>query len=400
VNVPATPKYEQKRQTLIAAASAILNRKGVAGMTLAEVGAAVGFNTTSVTYYFRKKEDLAAACILDSVGRLRGQIARAAGLGTPAERARRLLELWLEEQFAIYADEAPARARFNSIRALTPAVQAPVIAAFNVMFGELRQLLEAPGRDEPRRSVNARANLLLEQLLWSVAWLPRYDAEDRPRLCERMFDILQSGLTPEGADWAPRALPSWSPTTDPAIETFLQAATRLINEQGYRGASVEKISASLNVTKGSFYHHYETKDELVVACFERTYDIMRHAQRAALAGASTQYEALASAAAALVGRQLSEDGPLLRSTALSVVPEPIREVMLARAVRVSDRFAAMISDGIADGSIRPVDPTVAAFMILGGINAVADLPKLAPSLVPEDAVALYARRMLTGVLRG
>jgi tetratricopeptide (TPR) repeat protein len=49
--------------------------------------------------------------------------------------------------------------------------------------------------------------------------------------------------------------------------TFLTAATRLINQRGYRGASVDKISQQLNVTKGSFYHHHETKEELIGACF-------------------------------------------------------------------------------------------------------------------------------------
>ena len=46
---------------------------------------------------------------------------------------------------------------------------------------------------------------------------------------------------------------------------FLKAATRQINEHGYRGASVDRISASLNVTKGAFYHHNEAKDDLVAA---------------------------------------------------------------------------------------------------------------------------------------
>ncbi|WP_395671456.1 TetR/AcrR family transcriptional regulator, partial [Phenylobacterium sp.] len=100
---PATAKYEQKRQTLVAAASAILNRKGVAGLTLAEVGAAVGFNTTSVTYYFRKKEDLAAACILSAVDRLDAIIAEAAQASGLEARVRRLLDLWLGERFEIAA---------------------------------------------------------------------------------------------------------------------------------------------------------------------------------------------------------------------------------------------------------------------------------------------------------
>ena len=64
--------------------------------------------------------------------------------------------------------------------------------------------------------------------------------------------------------------PGRKPVPAGASDAFLQAATFLINEQGYRGASVEKISARLNVTKGSFYHYNDNKDDLVANCFERS----------------------------------------------------------------------------------------------------------------------------------
>jgi AraC-like DNA-binding protein len=55
----ATARYERKKQAIIAAASDILNHHGVKGMTLAGVASRVGLITTSVTYYFKKMEDLA-----------------------------------------------------------------------------------------------------------------------------------------------------------------------------------------------------------------------------------------------------------------------------------------------------------------------------------------------------
>jgi AcrR family transcriptional regulator len=93
-------------------------------------------------------------------------------------------------------------------------------------------------------------------------------------------------------------------------ETLL-AATRLINRRGYRGASVDKISAELNVTKGSFYHHNEAKDDLVVACFDRTFEVMTRVQRVAMGLPGCQWTRLSSAAASLAEYQLSEHGPLL-----------------------------------------------------------------------------------------
>lgn len=400
MNINATPRYAQKKQTIIAAASDILNAKGVRGMILADVAAAVGFNTTSVTYYFRRKEDLAVACILAAVERYDAVIAEAAKEASPAARVRRLLELHLQRTFAIIGGDEPPIAGFQEMRALGDAHQATVLAAFNPMFRRLRDLLVTPGQAVERRPLNARANLLLEQLLWSAWWARGYDPEDAPRLCERVFDILMHGLAPQGAAWNPHPLPGLAAAAEAgpeaSMETFLRAATRLINQQGYRGASVEKISASLNVTKGSFYHHNEAKDDLVTACFARTYDAMRRAQAEALATATSQYDALASSAAALVAYQLSDAGPLLRSSALTVVPQSIRQQVLATSDRVTARFAAMIADGVAEGSIRPVDPQIAAHMIHAAINAVADLPQLAPGVGPDDAVDLFARTLLTG----
>src|SRR5205085_568000 len=191
------------------------------------------------------------------------------------------------------------------------------------------------------------------QTYWGHNWLSKYDPEDYPRIRDRIIDILTGGIAAPGSAWAPTGIPmarlAAREGPELARETFLLAATRLINKRGYRGASVEKISAQLNVTKGSFYHHNEAKDDLVVACFERTFEVMRHAQRLAMGSDGSQWNRLSSAAAALVEYQLCDRGPLLRTSALAALPETIRQGMVEQFNRVSDRFAAMISDGIAEG---------------------------------------------------
>src|SRR6185437_12602283 len=48
----STDRYNKKKEAIIAAAAGILNRRGVRGMTLADVAASVDLITTSVTYYF------------------------------------------------------------------------------------------------------------------------------------------------------------------------------------------------------------------------------------------------------------------------------------------------------------------------------------------------------------
>ena len=392
-----TERYNKKKDAIIAAAAGILNHRGVRGMTLADVAASVDLITTSVTYYFRKKEDLAVACFLDAIARFEAMIDGALAADDPPARLSAFLDAYLALHRRIREGEAPPLAMFNDIRALKEPHQGVVNAAYAQFFRKVRALFRGQsGLD--RRSATARTHMILEQIYWSVAWLPRTDREDYARVHDRMFDILANGLAMPGAAWPPARL---DPPPPPAEEAprwaFLTAATKLINQRGYRGASVEKISEQLNVTKGSFYHHNAAKDDLVVECFERSFEVVRQVQTAALAMPGDHWGKIAAAAASLAEFQLSERGPLLRSSALTALPEPIRLKMVERASRVSERFAAMISDGVAEGSVRAVDPAIAAQMLNATLNVAADLPLSIADVAVGEVAALYIKPMLMGV---
>ena len=296
----STARYARKKQAIVAAASAILNREGVKGMTLANVATRVGLITTSVTYYFKKKEDLAVACFLEGIERLDEIITQALQEPAARPRLRRLLELWLELNRRIATGEAPPLAMFNDIRTLQKPQRETVLEAYMRFFAKVRSLFgdtEFAWLDEHSRT--ARAHTIMEQIYWTAAWLPRYDLEDHDRILDRMFDLFDQGLSVAGRQWQPAVLPLrdilWPDGQEPTPhETFLIAATRLINERGYRGASVEKISARLNVTKGSFYHHNDAKDDLVVECFKRSFEVMRRIQRAVSDGPGDHWSKLAS----------------------------------------------------------------------------------------------------------
>lgn len=398
----ATARYARKKETILAAATAILNRQGVRGMTLADVAAQVGLNTTSVTYYYRKKDDLAAACFMRGLERLEAMVEEAAAQGSPADRIVKFIELYLDLHRGVRLGEATPLTSFAEVKALKEPVRGSVVEAFNNLFRRVRGFFDDPSLAHlDKRQRNARAHLLMEQVFWSGRWLRRYDVEDYGRVRDRMGDILLNGLPADGRAWAPRPLPDPTPLSEDGLEwreTFLVAATRLINQRGYRGASVEEISAALNVTKGSFYHHHDDKDALVAECFERTFTVTRRSQLDARALGADSWTQLASTAAGLTSYQLSEHGPLLRASSLGALPEPLRGDMADGYMRGWQRFASIISDGIADGSIRPIDPSIAAHMINSMLNAAASLPTWVPGLDGEEAAELFARPLLTGVL--
>lgn len=398
-SIQKTRRFAEKREAILAAATRLFNQNGVKGVSLAAVAKSVDLLTPSVTYYFRKKEDLAAACLLQSIAVFDDLFLAAGRESEPSSRLKACLRIYFEFRREIALSRRPAPMQFDDIRALATPAREPVIAAYTQMFRHARALFDLPDADPSGRGArNAQAHLLLSWLLWVPAWIHRYDEEDYRGIAERMSDIVLNGLGGGKATWTCFEKPVTLSAPGAGLrESFLRVATRLINEQGYRGASVEKISALLNVTKGSFYHHNENKNDLVLDCFERTFAVIRAAQnQTAMVGVSG-WERLGITASSLIRYQLSKEGPLLRSTALYALPEAIRHKTVGRMNRLSDRFAGLVIDGMRDGSIRPVDPVIAGELVNSMINGAAELSSWAPGLTADTAAELYIKPLLSGL---
>jgi AcrR family transcriptional regulator len=235
-----------------------------------------------------------------------------------------------------------------------------------------------------------------------VVWLPRYYSDDYRRLADHTLDILENGFLPPDGAWQSPALqvgPVVADKNNAAREIFLRAATLLVNERGYLGASVQKISEHLNLTKGAFYHHLDNKDDLIVACFRRTLDILQRTLRDASEVAKNGAQHLIAASTALVEYQVGGNTPLLRTSALTSVPEEMSAKLVAEFDRASGRVSLILTDGITDGSLRPVDTNIGSQMITAMINAGAEVHFWAPGLTQENVAKTYVRPMFEGLLR-
>ena len=278
-------------------------------------------------------------------------------------------------------------------------MRAPLTRHYSAIFRGVRDFFGVPQDAAHKALQTARAQALLETVFWLPVWLSRYSLRDYERVRRRMFELFDHGLAPTDAPWAPQPLElgPTEPALEPGRANFLRAATRLISERGYRGASVERIALELKVTKGSFYHHMEAKDDLVLECFARSYERVSQAQRAADAAGGDQWTRLSSAIAALLDIQFAGDWPLLRTTALHTLPNDVRPDVIERSNRMALRFAGALADGITEGSIRAVDPMIASQAIMATLNAANELHNWASTWPRGQAVALYASTLAYGL---
>ncbi len=399
-----TQRYQNKRDAILHAAAQLFNQHGLKGATLADVASRVGLSTNSITYYYRKKEDLVVACLLSSIERVNAIIEQAAEQGGPQERVRRFIALFFDWLAQIERGQAPEMMTFRDVQVLGSPHAETVFSAYTDLFRRARRLLSGDGPlPKDRASLNARTHLLLTLGVTARRWCVRYDPDDYAFVAAQMADVLLGGIAGAQARWQDTALDALlsqeRQADESAQDAFLRAATALINELGYRGASVERISARLNVTKGSFYHHNPGKEELIAACFERTFSVTRRMQSAARAAQGTGWDKLCAVARGLVRYQFSVHGPLLRMSAWSELPDDMRENALRTINRLDQRFVALLAEGMQDGSIRALDQNIAAAQISGMVNAAVVLDRWVPQVTAEHAVASFVRPLFLGILR-
>ena len=72
---------------------------------------------------------------------------------------------------------------------------------------------------------------------------------------------------------------------------------------------------------------------------------------------------------------------------------------MTRSNRLARRFAGMLIDGVADGSIRPIDPLVASQIIMSTLNAAYEARRWAARFDDEEqAVETYLSVLSEGML--
>ena len=79
----------------------------------------VGLTTASVTYYYRRKEDLAAACLLRAIETLDAIVSEAWAQPSPPERLTDLVARYLARLADAAEGRAPALITFWDLRALS-----------------------------------------------------------------------------------------------------------------------------------------------------------------------------------------------------------------------------------------------------------------------------------------
>ncbi len=148
---------------------------------------------------------------------------------------------------------------------------------------------------------------------------------------------------------------------------ILEAATRLFSESGYDASGVAEICQAAGVSKGAFYHHFPSKQavflELLNSYLNRIdtgFSVMRH-EGQDVPHAMLQMAELAGSLFQSADIHL----PIFLEFWTQATHDPlIWEATIAPYRRYQDYFATMVQEGAEEGSLKPVDPQLAARVLV------------------------------------
>jgi AcrR family transcriptional regulator len=148
---------------------------------------------------------------------------------------------------------------------------------------------------------------------------------------------------------------------------ILTAARQLFIQQGYHALSMRQIAAAVGVSKPALYYHFRDKEELFLAVVLDRLDVIVAELDRIQAGGGPAREQVAALVHGLLSWPLDERAAIRLASQEMDHLSPAAQDMIQSAYREQFflKVRAILAAGIAAGELRPVDPDVATWSLLG-----------------------------------
>ncbi len=180
---------------------------------------------------------------------------------------------------------------------------------------------------------------------------------------------------------------------------ILESAVKLFSARGYNAASVDDICKDAGISKGAFYHHFESKQALFHALLDGWLQTIDNA-----------IEASKDKTVPETFMQITEAFPYIFETAGEGLPmflefwlqasrdEKMWQASIAPYRRYQKHFTSLIKKGVDEGSFVEVNPELASRMIISTAMGLLLQSLLDPKGAKWEKVARESTNMLVNGL--
>jgi AcrR family transcriptional regulator len=149
---------------------------------------------------------------------------------------------------------------------------------------------------------------------------------------------------------------------------ILRTAAQLFNQRGFYATSLNDLATRLNVTKPSLYYYVKSKDDILLQILHHAMGEIEPAIALAEETGANGLEKLRIFVQKYVQVLTGDFGKCLVLSGTTPLEAESREQVVPAFRRIDQAVRGMIAQGIADGSIAPCEPKIAAFSLFGSLH--------------------------------
>ena len=186
---------------------------------------------------------------------------------------------------------------------------------------------------------------------------------------------------------------------DEKREAVLNMAVRLFLEDGYHRTPLARVAERLNITKPALYNYFRSKEDILHALY-RQGDEQYEARFGRIErGDGDGLHKLREFIRAYARVMTTDKGMCFARLDDRELGEEARAEVRRSKRRYDLAFRKQIERGIEDGSIVSCDAKLAAFMIGGALNGIADWYRPDGALPVETIADEFALRLTEGLAK-
>lgn len=181
-------------------------------------------------------------------------------------------------------------------------------------------------------------------------------------------------------------------------DDIIKAAVDLFNENSYHATSMQDIAHAIKIKKPSLYHHFDSKEAILLAILEIGMDELINSLQAVVQSNGGCEEKLRSAIhihAGLIANNPNSAGVFLRED------RGLGDKYIAQYVEKRDQFEhlfrVIVQQGVEEGIFRDTDVTITVQALLGMVNWMTRWYRPSGRLSAKEIADIFANLVLNGL---
>ena len=183
-------------------------------------------------------------------------------------------------------------------------------------------------------------------------------------------------------------------------EDIILSAAQIFREKGYHATSMQDIANSVQLQKGSLYHHIRSKQDILLEILDRALAVLIGDLQPIVASDLPADQKLRKAMQTYIGR-MTQNADLAAVMLLEYRSlEPgLRAGHVARRDRFEALWRQIVREGIDQGRFKPMDAAVVTFALLGVQNWLITWYREGGRFRPAKLADQFAELFLAGLER-